>query len=170
MATTPLSMVNRLMGLEAWTDPIPGLIPQNVSLVTVPPATNILAMTAALHAGRYLLIASTGGLAITPVAATGTGNIYGLIVLTTISGGSLTVDHKAANASDLIQGTVTIGATTSGSFATATNSNLVTFNATTTGGIIGTFYTWIDVGTNKNVVMDAQIVGSGTSATPFSNH
>lgn len=179
--TTPTSYFGRLTGTEAWPDPITftggftvpanGATIQGMGIVVVPAGTTTLTLTAALHAGKVVCIQSTAGLTITPAPATGTGNVYTVAVITTISGGSVTIDYKlAAGGADLIQGVAAVGATTSGTFATATNSNLVTLNATTTGGIIGTWLSWIDAGATKNVIMDGSIVGSGSAATPFSNH
>lgn len=178
--TTPTSYYGRLTGTETWPDPITfnggftspasGSIIQGMGQVLVAAATTTLTLTPALHAGKVVLIQSTGGLTITPAPATGTGNTYYVCVITTISGGSLLIDYKLGAAADLIQGTVAIGATTGGVFSSATNSNLVTFNATTTGGIIGTWFSWIDLALNKNVIMDGSVVGSGTAGSPFTNH
>ncbi len=180
MPTTPTSMVNRLMGTEAFTDGILlgdgttfGGAGANGTIITVPPASTTLTLTAPLHAGRRLLIASTGGLAITPAPATGTGNVYTFLIKATITGGSFTIDAKAGNASDVIvpgvafQNKVGTGLTTT--VTTAANFNLITLNGGTTGGIIGDVVYMTDVALNT---WNVQIFGSytGTFATPFSNH
>lgn len=159
--------------MPSYNDIPPGplpFFPSGCSPITVPAAVTTLTLTAA-HAGRPLLIASTGGLAITPPAATGTFNCYYLYVITTVSGGSLTWDPKAGNASDVCAGCVYGGTTgaVAGSWVTASNSNFVTFNGSTTGGLIGTSLWMVDVATNKWMVGGVQ-VSSGTAATPFSNH
>jgi hypothetical protein len=179
--TTPTSYYGRLTGTEAWPDPITftggftapasAVQIQGYGLVTVPAATTTLTLTPALHAGKVVLVQSTGGLAITPPAATGTGNVYRIYVFTAISGGSLTIDPKAGNASDVCAGSLYGGTTgAAGSvWVTATNSNFITFNATTTGGLAGTWVEMTDVATNKWAVQGV-VVSSGTAATPFSNH
>jgi hypothetical protein len=169
MATTPTSLINRLMGLEAWTDL--ATIPVRPPIVVVPPATTTLALTSALHAWRMINIASTGGLAITPPAATGTLDIYEFYVTASVTGGSFTIDAKAGNATDVfsgvaIQNKLGTGITTT---PTASNTNLLTFNGGTTGGITGDIITMQDVAThNWTLFINGQY--TGTFATPFSNH
>ncbi len=160
MAVTPTSMINRLMGLE-----------NNTAVVAIAAATTTLTWTVATHAGMLTTIASTGGLTITPPAATGTFNCYTLLAITSISGGSVTIDAKLGNASDVFGGNSFSGASggTAGTFGTATNSNLITLNATTTGGLIGTLVQMIDMKTNAWYVLINNVC-SGTAATPFSNH
>lgn len=168
MATTPTSLVNRLMGLEPCTD---GLQLYGTGAVTVPAATTTLAIARATHAGKPVLIQSTGGLAITPVAATGTQDLYIFIFIATISGGNVTIDAKAGNASDVCGGVCVSGSSggTAGTFGSASNSNLITFNGTTQGGLKGTTVFMWDVATNLWAV-EINNVCSGVAATPFSNH
>jgi len=176
--TTPTSMVNRLMGLEAFTDGLLlgdgttiGGTGANASVIVVPPATTTLTLTAALHGNRRLNIASTGGLAITPPAATGTGIAYTFFVSATISGGSFTIDAKAGNSADVFCGIAWQNKTGTGitTTPTAANTNLLTLNGTTTGGILGDLITMVDVGTHA---WNLEIVGqyTGSFSTPFSNH
>lgn len=138
---------------------------------TIPAAVTTLTLTAAEHANSMILVQSTGGLAITPPPATGTFNWYYFMCIAAISGGSFTVDPKAGNASDVFGG-IAYGGTTgavAGSWVTAANTNFITFNATTTGGLMGSQIWMQDVGTNKWIGWVAQ-VSSGTSASCFSNH
>lgn len=196
MPTTPTSMINRLMGTETWTDavnfgsvahifggavqftgtpvfssagiPIAGAI----APVVIAPATTTLVLTAASHANRLLNIASTGGLAVTPPAATGTGNVYTFCVTATISGGNFTIDPKAGNASDLASGVAWMclsGGTTTSTFPTAANTNFMTFNGTTLGGVKGSFIQMWDIATNLWIV-SLELLQTSTAATPFSNH
>lgn len=140
--------------------------------VVVAAATATLTLTPALHANRLVLIQSTGGLVITPAPATGTGNVYAIVVIATVSGGSVTIDFKAANATDVINGTGTqfkVGTSTL-SYSCGTNTNLVTLNGTTTGGIIGDFFSWADVATHQNIIVEFNTQATSTVATPFSNH
>jgi hypothetical protein len=171
-----LSIYNTLTGTEAAVlkagSTIGGLTFDSANrFVTVAAATTTLTLTQALHAGKIVLVQSTGGLAITPPAATGTGDIYQVYVMTTISGGNLTIDPKAGNASDVCGG-VSIGGSsggTAGTFGSAANSNLMTFNGSTQGGLIGTQILMTDVKTNAWAVRIYNVC-SGTAATPFSNH
>lgn len=169
MVTTPSSLVKRLTGQEAWTDP--AIIPILPPVVSIPAATTTLTLTPAAHSGRLLIVQSTGGLAITPPAATGTGNIYTFVVAASVTGGNFTIDAKAGNASDVFYGNVLMNKVGTGitNFGSASNSNLATFNGTTTGGIKGDIIEMIDIATNVwGFFFSGQ--GSGTIATPFSNH
>jgi len=174
--TVPTSYYNRFTGQETWPDPItfavPPLFAAGGNVVTVPAATTTLTLTAAAHASRAVLLQSTGGLVITPTAATGTGNIYTFIVIATISGGSVTIDFKAANASDVINGTGSQFKSGTGVtlYSCSTNTNLITLNGTTTGGIIGDFIQIIDVATHQWVIQEFNTQATGSVASPFSNH
>lgn len=182
MPTTPTSIIKRLMGTETWTDAVAlaagttigGLTPalnSGNAPVTVAAATTTLTLTPALHARRLVLVQSTGGLAITPPAATGTGDVYRIVCIAAISGGSLTLDAKAGNASDVFTGWLqTYKATTFTPYPTASNSNLLTFDGTTQGGAaIGDWFEIQDIKTNK-WLLTGYTIQSGTIATPLSNH
>lgn len=184
--TTPTSIVNRLMGVEPSPDPMTfsGLATfsgginssgafqnQALPLLAIAAGTTTLALSPATHAGKIVTLSSTGGLTVTPPAATGTGNVYTFGVTTTLTGGSFTFDAKAGNASDLIFGSALTNKVGTGptSYGTIASTNLITWNGGTTGGIKGDWMQLIDLATNIWLV---EIVGqqSGTVATPFSNH
>lgn len=173
--TTPTSIVNRLMGVENFTDPLTflsGACDAAYPLLPITATLTTLTLAPATHAGRFLVISSTAGLAVTPPAATGTGSIYTFVFSATISGGSFTLDAKAGNASDVFYGLANVNKVATpavSQFGTAANSNLITANATTTGGMVGDFIQIVDIATH---VWQVEIVsqGSGTIATPFSNH
>ncbi len=186
--TTPTSMVNRQMGVEPWPDPVTfaaivmtgSITLQDGStigssatgpIVAVPAATTTLSLTAALHAGRTIAVASTGGLAITPPAATGTGNRYLIACQAAITGGSLTLDAKAGNASDVFTGWIqSYKATTFTPYPTAANSNLLTYNGTTTGGAAaGDWFEIRDIALHQWLVT-GYTIQSGSIASMFSNH
>ncbi len=139
--------------------------------VSVAAATTTLTLTPALHAGRTLLVAPTGGLAITPPAATGTGNRYRIVCTAAVSGGSLTLNAKLGAASDVFTGWIqSYKATTFTPYPTASNSNLITFNGTTTGGAAaGDWFEIEDIATNKWLIT-GYTIQSGTIATMFSNN
>ena len=178
--TTPTSMVNRLMGLEAFTDPLS--LPAGTTIgggfvgSTVPVVVNTatLAMTAALHAGKIINLVGTtaiAGVAITPPAATGTGNKYTIFIGQTITSNTTTIDAKAGNASDVFYGFAFQNKAGTGLsvYATASNSNLITMDGSTRGGIIGDLSEMIDMATNQWWLRITQ-AGTGTVATCFSNH
>ena len=85
-----LSIYNSLTGAEAAVlkagTTIGGRTYDDANKLTViAPATTTLTLTQALHSGKVLLIASTGGLAVTPPAATGTGAEYRFVFTATRS-------------------------------------------------------------------------------------
>lgn len=182
MPTTPTSMVNRLMGAESWTDAIAlaaattigGVVPLGVS-GNAPVVVNAASLTLApaTHANRIVVLSGTtanAGVAITPPAATGTGDVYLLVFGSTVTSNTTTLDAKAGNASDVFYGWIqTYKATTFTPYPTASNSNLMTFDGSTRGGIKGDRILLRDVATNVWLV-EGFTTQSGTIASPFSNH
>lgn len=102
--------------------------------------------------------------------ATGKGGMYRLFVETTITG-STTIKVAQTNnpktgAADVIYGTSSTTGTTAGTFA-ATANGTITLNGGTTGGLKGSYVEVedTDVGIWR---VEANLLGSGTAATPFS--
>lgn len=141
-------------------------------VVTVAPATTTLTLTPAAHGNRLLSLAPTGGLALTPPAATGTGLRYRFVFTAAVSGGNFTFDAKAGNAGDQIEGWLqTYKATTFTPYVSAGNDNLITLNGTTTGAAAaGDWFEVQDAGTNLWIVTGGFATQSGVIATPFSHH
>lgn len=140
-------------------------------VIAVPAATTTLTLTEATHEGKTLVISSTGGLAVTPPAATGSGGKYRFICGAVISGGNFTVDAKAGNSSDVFTGWMqSYKATTFTPYPTAANSNLITFDGSTKGGAaIGDWFEIEDFATHEWKVT-GYTIQSGTIASMFSNH
>lgn len=137
----------------------------NVVLTNTITATATYTMTEQINLGRPLLLSATGGFTTTLPAATGTGNIYQIFILTGVTSSSTYVITAAG--SDKIYGNVNVGsATTSGNFL-VTNNTTFTMSATTTGGLKGGSLYFTDMGTNLWLV-EANLCGSGTAATPIS--
>jgi hypothetical protein len=136
------------------------------SPVAVTAAT--LALNAASHAGRLVVLDRAGGIAVTLPAATGSGAVYKLFVKTTFTS-SATV--KVANSTDIMQGLAisvgAAGATTS--WTAGATDDTVTLNGTTTGGLVGAQITLEDAVSAG--VWVVRVTGSitGTAATPFSS-
>ena len=140
----------------------------NNGLVTNTTAT--LTVTAALHAGKVVVLNRAAGIAVTLPAAAGTGNVYRFINQTTISSNSTTI--KVANASDAFIGFSNVisddaGGPAKGFIASAGTDDTITLNGTTTGGYAGDYVEIRDIATN---VFSVQVYGkaTGTEATPFS--
>lgn len=133
-------------------------------LATVADAT--VTITSA-YAGKTIVLNRAAGIAVTLPAATGSGNVYTFIVATTFTGESTI---KVVG-NDVMKGTALLfadsGDTTLG-FATAADSDTITFTATnTTGGIAGARVQLQDIAADTwyvNIVSDA----AGSEASPFS--
>ncbi len=131
---------------------------------------NITASTTldARHAGTSLLVLAAAGLTLTLPAATGTGRVYEIEIHTTVTSNSVVI--KVANATDVMQGTADIAqdsADTEVTFETASTSDTITLNGSTTGGIKGDRIVLKDIKTGFWQV-NADLSGTGTEATPFS--
>jgi hypothetical protein len=143
-----------------------GFISGSDSLVSATAAT--LAVTAAAHAGRTVLLDRAAGQAVTLPAATGTGNSYRFFVLTTITSNSTTI--KVADSTDVMAGVAIVANDSDASasiFETASTSDTITFDGSTTGGIKGATVELQDVATN---LWSVRVIGAatGSEATPFS--
>ena len=157
------------MGTSTFSGPVvstAGFISGADSLVSLTDAT--ATVTAAAHAGRTVLLDRAAGQALTLPAATGTGNSYKFFVATTITSNSTTI--KVADATDVMAGAAIVANDSDASasiFETASTSDTITFNGSTTGGIKGATVELQDVATN---LWSVRIVGAatGTEATPFS--
>ena len=127
-----------------------------------------LALTEALHDSKVVTVNKSGGAALTLPAASGSGAKFDIIVGTTVSASTMTI--KVANANDVMTG-VAINAADGGDTAvmyeTASTTDTITFDGSTTGGIKGDRIELIDIASNLWYV---RINGSatGSEATPFS--
>lgn len=122
--------------------------------------------------GKIVLLGrAAGGTTVTLPRATGSGDVYRIVVGTALASGSNIV--KVANANDFMRGKSWLAAATNASFPTsnsgtlATESDTVTLNGGTTGGLPGDYVELTDVAKN-NWHVECSLVGVGTAATPFS--
>ena len=133
------------------------------------------AITAATHAGRILLMGEVDGNAqavFTLPAATGTGNVYKFVV--SVVNTSNYVIQVSNNMQVLRGQVVTLNDSAAGgvdstiSWPTEAQSDTITLNGTTTGGVsIGDYVELIDISSNIYAV-NGLLRASGTEATPFS--
>lgn len=119
-------------------------------------------------AGTVLTINAAAGLTLTLPAAAGTGRRFTMVVGTTVTSNSVVI--RVANASDVMTGVAVSaadGGNTVNGWETAVDSDTITFNGSTTGGIKGDFVEVIDCAAN---LWSVRIFSSstGTEATPFS--
>ena len=139
--------------------------------LSVSPA-NLTASSASVtekdHAGKVVTLNRAAGQALTLPNATGSGNKFQFFVATTITSNSTTI--KVARAADTMSGVAIVANDTDASasiFETAADSDTVTLNGSTTGGILGCMVTLQDVEANKWYVR-VEGAATGTEATPFS--
>lgn len=132
---------------------------------------NITGSTATLtkdHAGAFITVNRAAGTTITLPASSGSGRWYRIFVGTTVTSNNLIV--QVANSTDIMAGLALMaqdsGDTVVG-WETASDSDTITMNGTTKGGIKGDF---IELGDVTSGVWWVRITGSasGTEATMFS--
>ncbi len=118
------------------------------------------------HAGTTVVLNAAAGLTVTLPAATGTGDVYTIVVGTTVTSNSYII--KVANSSDVMMGTLDVSSDIAGvTCPTTSTSDTITMSGTTTGGILGSRIVLTDLATNKWGVSGG-LVSSGVEATPFS--
>jgi len=126
-----------------------------------------LTLDPATHGGALVVLNPAAGVAVTLPAATGTENVYRILIGTTV-GASSTI--KVASASDTMVGWVSTATTTAGAGlheAAGGTDDTITMNGTTTGGIVGSYLEFTDYASGKWLV-SAFLVGSGALATSLS--
>lgn len=120
----------------------------------------------ASHAGTTVTLNAAAGLTATLPAATGTGRVYKIVVGTTVTSNSYVV--QVASASDIIQGAIGVSTDAAGVvIPTASTSDTITMNGSTTGGVKGSTIILTDVASGVWAVGGA-LVSTGVEATPFS--
>ncbi len=142
-----------------------GFISGSGSLVSV---TANVTLTSASHAGRTMNLNVASGATVTLPAASGTGNIYKFFVQTTVTSNDYII--QVANSSDTMSGMAIVandGGDTASIFETAADTDTITMDGTTTGGILGAQVEIQDVASNKFSVV-VRTAATGTEATPFS--
>jgi hypothetical protein len=139
----------------------------DVSGRLVAQAAGNFALTAATHGNRITLV-NDADVAITLPAATGTGNIYKVVIVTTAwTGGSI----KAASAADSFLGGiwgVDDDADAAYAWKAEANDDTISGNGTATGGKVGDWYKFTDVATGLFLVEGFITQSGGSEATPFS--
>jgi hypothetical protein len=133
---------------------------------------SITAAAVSLLAGQHgfatLTANRAAGITFTLPAATGSATRFTILVQTTITSNNLVV--QVANASDIMTGVAlnaADGGDTAVMFETAVDTDTITMNGTTKGGVKGDVIELEDVATN---LWRVEVRGSatGTEVTPFS--
>jgi hypothetical protein len=152
-----------------------GLVNQNVDRHTrdIITLTATASITTADHSDRTLLMGEVGGEAaatFTLPTATGTGSVFKFVVSVINTSNYLI---KVADATDTIDGQIVItdaDGTAASSMVTASASDTITLNGTTTGGgAIGDYVEVIDIASNQYAVSGMVTCAAGSNpATMFS--
>lgn len=141
-----------------------GRILQSERLSNVTAAT--VTVTENDHEGKVITLNRAAGITATLPAATGSGARYKFVVGTTFTGngiiqvvGNDTMKGMAIVAQD--------GGDTVVVFETAADSDTITLNGTTTGGLVGADVELIDIAADTWHAL-VRTAATGTEATPFS--
>jgi len=119
------------------------------------------------HSNRVTTLSRAAGIAVTLPAATGTGDVYELVVITTVTSNTTTI---TTDGSDTLQGQAWVLSDTSAAvlaYDAAGTATTITMDGTTQGGYVGHRIRLVDIATGKwHVTMMGK--ATGTEATPFS--
>lgn len=126
-----------------------------------------LTVTKLSHDQKIVTLNRAAGIAVTLPAATGSGNWFRFYVGTTVTSNTTTIKVVGDDTmSGLALSAADSGASVNG-WETASDTDTITFDGTTTGGILGDFVELIDVAADKWHVR-VQSSSTGSEATPFS--
>lgn len=137
----------------------------------VPPGGHAVTLTASATLGdtyhrRTILLSAAAGLTVTLPASSGSGIIFEIFVLTTVTSNDYII--QVANSTDILAGVLHLTTDIAGtSMPTSTTSDTITMNGSTTGGLRGS---WVKV---KDVSsgfwsLEGGLICTGAEATPFS--
>ena len=136
------------------------------------PNLGVIEITAAVtldddaYAGRTVNLNSTTGRIVTLPSATGSGATYTIFVGATVSSGSHVI--RVAAGTNVMQGVLGIATDAAGvTCPTAADSDTITMNGSTTGGLRGSVVELQDVASGIWAVRGS-LVSTGAEATPFS--
>lgn len=120
-----------------------------------------------IHAnGPWVVLNAAAGLTVTLPASTGKGDVYRLFVGTTVSSNNYIV--QVANATDIFAGVLGLSTDIGGTnLLTASTSDTITMNGSTTGGLKGSYVVIEDVASGV-WKLSGDLITTGTEATPFS--
>jgi hypothetical protein len=134
-----------------------------LGVITITAATTL---NADAYAGRTINLNSATGRIVTLPAATGSGASYTIFVGTTVSSGNHVI--RVAAGTNIIQGVLSVSTDAAGvTIPTAADSDTITMNGSTTGGLRGSVIQLQDVASGVWCV-SGSLVSSGAEATPFS--
>lgn len=125
-------------------------------------------LTKAKHSGKIVVLNRAAGVTVTLPATAGEGDVYTIVVGTTVTSNNDIV--KVANTSDSFLGRAFVckdGGSSVDGFEVVSGDDTITLNGGTTGGYAGDYIQLIDIGSNKFLV-NALTQATASEATPFS--
>ncbi len=168
--TVTTEEINILDGVTATADEINRVADKSASVVTATDET--LTVTEALHGDRVIAFGRAAGTTCTLPAATGTGNKYTFIIVTTATSNANVI--KVANATDVMDGSLCLQQDTDvdGTLklwrAEVGDDTMSFAGAATSGGIVGNKIECIDYAPGFWSCQAWTISGGGAEVTPFS--
>ena len=128
-------------------------------------------LTKSAHAGKVVVLARAAGVTVTLPAALGNGDVYTIVVGTTVTSNADVI--KVANTNDSLVGRAVASADdnttpkSSNIWNAASGDDTITLNGGTKGGYAGDYIQLIDIDGNSFLV-NAFLKQTATEATPFS--
>lgn len=119
------------------------------------------------HANTVLMLNAAAGMTLTLPAATGSGYRYTMVVGTTVTSNSVVIQVTGNDTMTGVAMSAADGGNTVNGWETAADSDTITLDGSTTGGIKGDRIELIDCAADLwSVVINSS--STGTEATPFS--
>lgn len=172
MAVTSKSLLGKLLGIDYATGDLTDKNKTPVVRASDNKIANVTASTLTVtrdsHDGKIVTLNRAAGIAVTLPAASGSGASYRFFIGTAVTSNSTTI--KVANSSDTMRGNAIVGQDAGDTvvlFEAGATADTITFNGTTTGGLVGDWVELDDVATNLYFVR-VIAAATGTEATPFS--
>ena len=140
----------------------------DVSTRLVAATAATLTVPVAAHDSKIIVFDRAAGVTATLPAATGSGAVFRFAVGTAVTSNSYKV--QVADATDVMSGSLYLtdqAAGTGTEFSTVAASDTITLNGSTTGGLAGGLFTFVDLATNLYAVQ-GNLIATGAEATPFS--
>lgn|SRR5512137_617265 len=135
----------------------------NLGVIEITAATTL---TRDAYAGRTIVLNSATGRIITLPVSTGDGSTYTIAIGTTVTSGSHVI--RVATSAGIIQGVLSVSTDAAGvTIPTAADSDTITMNGSTTGGLRGSIIELQDIAVGVWSVRGS-LVSTGAEATPFS--
>jgi hypothetical protein len=123
-------------------------------------------LTRDAYAGRTIVLNSATGRTVTLPVATGDGSTYTIAIGTTVTSGNHVI--RVATSAGIMQGVLSVSTDAAGvTIPTAADSDTITMNGSTTGGLRGSIVELQDILPNVWAVRGS-LVSTGAEATPFS--